>query len=140
MGMDRPWISTGFRLTRVTDADLPALLLQRVARLLPGDEVEPDYVYWVYQSNRFRESVEVDLTGTSVPHLSGEQIASHRFPLPALGEQRRIAALLEGSRKQSRQLEDLYLRSLRLLRERKHALITAAVTGQFDVTTARSVA
>jgi type I restriction enzyme S subunit len=31
-------------------------------------------------------------------------------------------------------------RHTRLLEERKHALITAAVTGQFDVTTARAVA
>ncbi len=139
MGMDRPWISTGFRLARVTADDLPSLLLQRVARLVPGEELESDYMYWAFQSERFRLAVESDLTGLSIPHLSGEQIAGFRLRLPSRSQQKEIAVRLDEDGAALRRVRQVMNASIALLRERKQALITAAVTGAFDVTTARRV-
>ena len=138
MGMDRPWIGAGLRIARLGSDDLPALLLQRVALLRPGPLVDPDYVYWSYQARDFRELVEADLTGLSVPHLSGEQIESHVLALPDLGTQRDKARELDALDAHLSQVARENERSRGLLEERKRSLITAAVTGELDVSSASS--
>lgn len=140
MGMDRPWISGGLRIAQLTEADLPALLLQRVARLLTGPELEPRYVFWAYQCRQFRDSVESELTGLSVPHLSSEQVAGHRFPVPSRQAQMAIAAELDALLAQVEHLGVLFRRSVDTLNERKRTLTAAALTGEIDLATARSVA
>jgi type I restriction enzyme S subunit len=57
-----------------------------------------------------------------------------------LAEQVAIAAELDRSRQEYERGLKLMSSSKEKLVERKQALITAAVTGQFDVTTARAVA
>lgn len=60
--------------------------------------------------------------------------------LPPVDEQREIARECDEAARAERREVELLRRSQQLLLERKQALITAAVTGQFDVTTARSAA
>lgn len=139
MGMDRPWIGAGLRIAQLKDGDVPCLLLQRVAALRPSKHLDPDYMFWVYQARRFRYEIEGELTGLSVPHLSGEQIASYRFPLPDLSTQRALATNITRAFHALERTGRLLSRSTALLSERKQALITAAVTGQFDVSAARKV-
>ena len=139
LGMDRPWISGGMRIARVSKDDLPALLLQRVACLRPrSDAVSEDFIYWSYQAARFRLEIEAELTGVSIPHLSGPQIAGYRLLVPERAAQRAVVQHLEalsaGLRVASSGLDGF----INLLHERRQALITAAVTGQVDVTTARA--
>ncbi|MBK3633719.1 restriction endonuclease subunit S [Streptomyces sp. MBT97] len=137
MGMDRPWISSGMRMTFISENDLPALLLQRVACLRPKSaEVDTGYIYWSLRSSRFRQAVEGELTGVSVPHLSGDQIGGFTFPLPPLSTQRDISERLSDHSARIRGLRSSMNRQAELLAERRQALITAAVTGQFDVSTA----
>ncbi|MEV5916658.1 restriction endonuclease subunit S [Streptomyces pseudogriseolus] len=137
IGMDRPWISSGMRMTFISNRDLPALLLQRVACLRPKSaEVDMNYVYWSLRSSSFRQAVEGELTGVSVPHLSGDQIGGFTFPLPPLSTQRDISDRLSTYSARIRRLRSTMNRQAELLNERRQALITAAVTGQFDVSTA----
>lgn len=74
----------------------------------------------------------------TIPHLTGEQLREYRIPIPLDG-QARVGRL-------TREVQELHglistLRSANsLLEERRHALITAAVAGQIDVTTARGAA
>jgi type I restriction enzyme S subunit len=137
IGMDRPWISGGMRMTFISEGDLPALLLQRVACLRPKSaEVDMRYVYWSLRSSRFRRAVEGELTGVSVPHLSGDQIGGFTFPLPPLFTQREISNRLSTHSARIRKLRATMNRQAELLDERRQALITAAVTGEFDVSTA----
>jgi type I restriction enzyme S subunit len=140
MGMDRPWINGGLRIARLGKEDLPSLLLQRVACLRPGPELDAEYMYWAYQARRFREEVEGMLTGLSVPHLSGDQISSYQVFLPSTAVQLRVASDLTLAGNDTARAVSLTGRQIGLLQERKRSLITAAVTGQFDVTTARRVA
>ncbi|MFE7558522.1 restriction endonuclease subunit S [Kitasatospora sp. NPDC057500] len=71
----------------------------------------------------------------TIPHLTGEQLREYRIPIPPDGD-RRVAKL-------NREVHELMSAINRLdhaealLAERRQALITAAVTGQLDVTTAR---
>lgn len=136
-GMDRPWISSGLRVARLTERDVPALLVQRVARLRPDQEVlDREYLFRTLQSLRFYAHFEPDMTGVSVPHVSGEQIGTFRLPVPDLKEQQAIARRLESELHVMRRLVEEAELQNGLLQERREALITAAVTGQIDVTTA----
>ncbi|MFB7558215.1 restriction endonuclease subunit S [Streptomyces brevispora] len=137
IGMDRPWISSGTRITFINEEDLPALLLQRVACLRPKSPgIDMDFVYWNLRSSHFRRAVEGELTGVSVPHLSGDQIGSFSFPLPDTACQKRISDRLTVHSARIRELRSRMTRQTKSLAERRQALITAAVTGQFDVSTA----
>lgn len=136
LGMDRPWIGEGLRIARVSESDLPALLLQRVALLRARDGLDTDYMFWAYQATDFRSAVEAELTGLSVPHLSGDQIAGHRLPLRPVDDQRQIARRLDELAAQVDAAVVEMSAQIDLLQERKRSLITAAVTGEFDVTTA----
>jgi type I restriction enzyme S subunit len=136
VGMDRPWISNGMRISFVAETDLPALLLQRVACLRPKSAVVMSYVYWALSSTHFRLSVESELTGVSVPHLSGEQIGSFAFRLPPNELQQSISEALDRQVDETRRMKAAISRQINLLTERRAALIATAVTGQIDVSTA----
>ncbi|WP_327683282.1 restriction endonuclease subunit S [Streptomyces sp. NBC_00467] len=137
LGMDRPWISSGMRITLIDESHVPAFLLQRVACLRSkSPNINMHFVHWVLRSTQFRLGVESEMTGVSVPHLSGEQIGSFTFSLPTLDEQKRLAASLEHHDSSTRRLQAAMTKQVSLLTERRQALITAAVTGQFDVSTA----
>ncbi|MCX5558384.1 restriction endonuclease subunit S [Streptomyces sp. NBC_00038] len=136
LGMDRPWISSGMRINLIDESNVPALLLQRVACLRPkSPNINIRFIHWVLRSTQFRLGVESEMTGVSVPHLSGEQIGTFSFSLPTLDEQTRLAASLEHHASSTRRLQATMTRQVSLLVERRQALITAAVTGQFDVAT-----
>ena len=59
-----------------------------------------------------------------------------RIPLPPLNEQKEIVRTIRRQNNQIDALTDRVRRQQELLRERRQALITAAVTGQLDVSTA----
>ena len=63
-----------------------------------------------------------------------------RIPLPPLAEQQAIVALIRSSNSVSDAAVDVIDRQLALLAERRRAVITAAVTGQIDMTTAGGLA
>lgn len=138
LGMDRPWIGGGMRIALITPADLPALLVQRVAKFIPSPAVRSEFLFWMFRATDFRRGVEAELTGLSVPHLSGEQIGSHKIPSLSLEEQDRVIADLKDREHEVRRSIEVLGRSVDLLAEYKQALIASAVTGEFDVTAAAS--
>lgn len=135
IGMDRPWIGAGLRIAQVP-AERHPLLLQRVAKFEPRGEVLAGYLFWAYQESAFRHEIESSLTGLSVPHLSGEQILQHALAFGSLDAQRRTIRHLDRIQEQIQKGRRALSHSIELLAEYKQSLITAAVTGEFDVTTA----
>ena len=71
-----------------------ALLNQRVCKLAGfTSDLWPKFLF--YGVNSYLKEIE-ELTGfTTVKHLSSKQIASIRFPVPPLSEQKRIVAILD---------------------------------------------
>ena len=136
IGMDRPWIRGGLRLAVVREIDRRPLLLQRVAKITPRLGLLPEYALVALRSVAFRSQIEQDLTGLSVPHLSGEQVNSFVMPYGPLTWQRTVADSDARVRQSTHQATAALTRSIDLLTEYKQSLITAAVTGQLDVTTA----
>jgi type I restriction enzyme S subunit len=94
LAMDRPWIEAGLKYGCISGDDLPALLVQRVARLRGTARLDTGFLRYVIGSRGFTEHVLAVQTGTAVPHISGAQIKSFRFLLPSIEEQRDIAGLL----------------------------------------------
>lgn len=70
---------------------------------------------------------------TTIDHLTAEQLRSRRFPFPSPPEQTEIAEFLVQVSSKLELLERDAELSIGLLRERRSALISAAVTGKIDV-------
>jgi restriction endonuclease S subunit len=133
VGMDRPWISAGFRLAEVQEQDTPCLLLQRVGRIRPGDQIDKDFLKLALRWQRFQNHVEPGTTGIAVPHISGAQILSYEIPLPQVEEQAEISAELSQSLDSIDRAKTLLKNQIQTLEQYRQSLITAAVTGQIDV-------
>jgi type I restriction enzyme S subunit len=78
--------------------------------------------------------------GGTKTQLSLPDLRALRVPVSTLEHQDQALAQIQVTVQTFERLRDLRLRQIELVSERKKALITAAVTGEFDVTTARSVA
>lgn len=105
---------------------------QRVYVLRDFRGVDPRYFFW-YFSTYFIRVVGDGGAQATVPSVRMPMIAGMPIPLPSLGEQRRIAAHLD---EQTAKIDALIAKTERFIelsKERRAALITAAVTGQIDV-------
>lgn len=71
----------------------------------------------------------------AVPSLSEKWFRAYQIPVPPLDEQREIAGYLDRETVKIDTLITKVERHIELAKERRAALITAAVTGQIDVTT-----
>lgn len=78
--------------------------------------------------------------GSTFKTIYVPDIQTLRIPLPPLGEQLEGVAEIRRIVQAAKRRTELIDRGIGLLEERKQALITAAVTGQFRVTTAGAVA
>ena len=94
IAMDRPWIEAGLKSSSVRETDLPALLVQRVARLRGTDRLDTRFLGYVIGCHDFAQHILSVQTGTAVPHISAQQIKEFKFLLPDVREQRAIAHVL----------------------------------------------
>lgn len=95
IAMDRPFISEGFKITRISESDLPCLLLQRVGRFRPSDDLHPEYLWAFLHSYSFRQQLFSSQKGTDLPHISRFDIESTLLPVPSLQEQAEIAKMFQ---------------------------------------------
>jgi type I restriction enzyme S subunit len=133
IGMDRPLISDGMRVARLTEQDVPSLLLQRVVRLTPLPHIDAEYLQHLLSSEMFVAHFAPETTGVSVPHISPDQIAAFVIPVPPIDEQKAIVKQVSQTIVELAGLMNQARQSVDLLQERRSALISAAVTGQIDV-------
>jgi type I restriction enzyme S subunit len=72
-------------------------------------------------------------TASTIHHLPAEKLRVIRYPAPPLEEQRAIVDYITAESRKLDDLRDVTKSTVGLLRERRAALIAAAVTGQIDV-------
>jgi type I restriction enzyme S subunit len=94
LAMDRPWIEAGLKFGAIRESDLPALLVQRVARLRGTEQLDAKYLKYLIASSAFTDHVLAVETGTAVPHISGNQVKSFSLILPPLADQCAIGGYL----------------------------------------------
>jgi type I restriction enzyme S subunit len=96
ISLDRPLISSGIKVARVSETDLPALLLQRVGRfLLRSTEIDADFLYAFLQSSRFIDAISGHDQSLGVPHISPGQVESVEIPILPLEDQCSIVVHLK---------------------------------------------
>lgn len=120
----------------VTEEDLPCLLNQRVGRFqFVGDELLPDYLKLVIQSASFLDPIFLAATSTAQFNISPSQVGATMFALPPITEQKEIIQEVATRNVGFTQARERTLVSIERLKELRSALITAAVTGQIDLST-----
>lgn len=93
--LDRPFIVTGTKVARVTEADLPSLLLQRVGRFVEtADGLADDYLFLWINSPHFNDQIDPGRSN-GVPHISSKQVEAAEIYVPPLAEQHRIVAKVD---------------------------------------------
>lgn len=123
----------------VVEVDYPRLMLSDLVYAAQVDPslAEPEYVSLLLSTPRLRGLIQAAAKGTSssMQKVSQSDLMGLPMGVPSLSEQRRQ---LDELHEQTIRLDQLVATSrslLDLLRERRAALITAAVTGHIDVTT-----
>jgi len=112
--LDRPFIVTGTKVARVTAADLPALLLQRVGRFVLTPRLHADYLFLWINSPHFSEQINPGRSN-GVPHISSKEVEAATIFVPPVEEQHRIVAKVD---------------ALMALCDRLEASLAAAETGR----------
>ncbi|MFJ6133525.1 restriction endonuclease subunit S [Janibacter terrae] len=97
------------------------------------DRIDAPFAALVFSSRRNRDALALASVGSTMDNLNSDIIGALRIPLPTLAEQRELVATVN---EQTTKIDELIAeteRFIELSRERRAALITAAVTGQIDV-------
>jgi len=95
LSLDRPIITTGLKVARVRQADLPCLLLQRVAKPVPKhDQLNLSYFLLWLNSSAFLNAISPGRSN-GVPHISTREVQRIPFTLPPFAEQCRIVAKVD---------------------------------------------
>lgn len=127
---------TGQGKTRgtVTVLDIEATINQHMAYVVPEiDHWNSEYLLWCLTAAYGELRAASDENGSTKGALTCEDLKRFRVAQVPLDEQRRIAAYLD---EQTAKIDTLIAETesfIELARERRSALITAAVTGQIDV-------
>lgn len=94
-----------------------------------GDSASSEYVAYLLKVRRLEELADV----STVPQINNKHIEPEKFPRPPLKEQFAIVEFLALECSRLDLLRAQAERAITLLKERRSALIAAAVTGQIDV-------
>jgi type I restriction enzyme S subunit len=115
--------------------NLPPVALQRSLAILRArsDMTDARYLYHAVAAPSFGAALWSTVAFSAQPGVYLETLASLRIPLPPLSQQRALARELDDAEEWRRRVARAVESQLRLLRERRQALITTAVTGQLDI-------
>lgn len=100
-----------------------------------GPRLNPYYLLWCLRAMR-PDLLGRLAMGSTHKTIYVPDLQMLRIPLPSLDEQKRIVESIRSQNSRIDNLTDKVRGQIALLTERRQALITAAVTGQFDVSTA----
>ena len=103
-------------------------------------EIDGNFLAQALKSNAFVDWVVAESKGISYPAINASELMGLSVALPPTEEQSTIATFLDKETTQIDQLIEKKTRFIELLKEKRAALITEAVTGKFDVRTGKPYA
>ena len=98
-----------------------------------SEQLAPEFLKWLALNDLLIQAIESHSEGLSYPAINSSGLVNLKTVVPGLPEQKRIASILDRETARIDTLISLTERSIDLLREKRSALITAAVTGKIDV-------
>lgn len=121
----------------VAQRDYPKLMLcDKIYRIrLNQSRIDPNFVAYYLGSDKAREQIEIDATGTSSSMLNIGQgtILAMPIAVPSIQEQKEIVAEVRSKVEKIESLMQETQTSINFLQEHRTALICATVTGKIDV-------
>jgi type I restriction enzyme, S subunit len=95
--------------------------------------INPKYIALVFNGTYASKRLKVESVGSTMDNLNTEMLGHFRIPFPSIEEQNDIVAQVETTHSKTSAITEQLLRSIELAKERRVALITAAVIGQIPV-------
>lgn len=114
---------------------VPMATSQHFAAWVCGPRLDPEYL-WVLFTDAMQPFFDSFQNGSTIRTIGMGDLKAFRIPVPPLDEQRRIVERLD---EQTAKIDTLIAETeglIALAKERRSALITAAVTGEIDVRSA----
>ena len=103
--------------------------------VIRASKIDRHFLAFALESDAFIEWVVAESKGISYPAINASELMSLSIAVPSKDEQSAIAAFLDRETGRIDALVEKKRRFVELLKEKRQALITAAVTGKFDVRT-----
>jgi type I restriction enzyme S subunit len=100
---------------------------------ITGERILPEYLKHVLGTAPARAYFELASVGSTMDNLNSEIVLAFPCIVPPLDAQHEIVWQVASLDESIRGLRDPIVRQIALLRERRQALITAAVTGELEV-------
>jgi type I restriction enzyme S subunit len=117
----------------VTRCGVPMAINQDLKALTASRDLETSFLFWLLRGSTDESTRRCEEAGHGTKALRMEKWLSMPLPVPPREEQLAIANWVSSAMNDNGRLILAAERSVELLRERRTALITAAVTGQIDV-------
>jgi len=111
----------------------PGIVKADCYRVRPASNVAPEYLAWILSSPQLRSQFRAISRGSTRQRLNTRVVQEVRIPIPTKDAQMSAVGRFSALREAHRALTHKAVQVVELLRERRSALITAAVTGKIDV-------
>ncbi|MFW1130772.1 restriction endonuclease subunit S [Vibrio parahaemolyticus] len=92
-----------------------------------------EWLYWFMLSDSFTKAVVLDSDRVAMPKVNRESLGDYKIPFPTESEQSDISSHIKAQTQKLDVLEAKANNAIKLMQERRTALISAAVTGKIDV-------
>ena len=92
MALTRPILADKLKVARIEEADIPALLNQRVAKIEPKSYHQLDYLYYVVQRLNFVAAMNLAMAGTDPPNIGTNALAKIKIISPPTKEEQTAIA------------------------------------------------
>jgi Restriction endonuclease S subunits len=103
--------------------------------IIPSRELRPEFLLMQLLSRKFTTWATLESMRVAMPKINRSTLGDYRLWVPSLQMQDEMLSAHQRQKKHSEAMIDKQKESLSRLSEFRSALITAAVTGQIDVTT-----
>jgi type I restriction enzyme, S subunit len=117
----------------VAISEFDAFCPDSVVGFVPSKRLDKEFLYYALRS--LRPSISTSSTSNAQDNTNIARLGALKVPLPELSIQRKAVETLDQAETRNHALVSHTTKSVERLREFRSALITAAVTGQIDVTT-----
>ncbi len=107
---------------------------QHVCILRPNEKILTKYLYYLLASELGQIQIKRSQVGGGREGLNFESLKTFIFPLPCLDEQAEIISMIEAENSSLKMVENLTIQTINLLKERRSAIVTSAITGHIEIT------